>query len=269
MTLQAKLLGAAAGGRCDLRYIPVLRSRHCILHLRTAFVNTLSLRLASGGGRIDQHPAAVLVAAGYTLLQRSPPLVVALSAARAAIMLPPCPQWLVAFAACEGRSAVLLDPNLSRDAIAGTLAEERVGAVMTFAGLAARLPAGTTTVELDDAPRSARIRDGRAAERAAERVVDLGSHFGLAVEGSTEDAGLEEECLRSLADRDVMTAGPRTLSHRQAIADGAAVARARGYSAGSDVRAAWSWSGIDAVMNTLIAPLVAGAHVHTPSSPQR
>ena len=72
----------------------------------------LPLALAAGGGRIgaaagDILDAQQLVAAGLTLLQRSAPLVRALSGKRSAILLPTSPQFLTALAASEGRGAVL------------------------------------------------------------------------------------------------------------------------------------------------------------------
>jgi hypothetical protein len=73
----------------------------------------LPLALAAGGGRIgqagadatDDSEAQQLVAAGLTLLQRSAPLVRALSGRRSAILLPTSPAYLTALAASEGRGA--------------------------------------------------------------------------------------------------------------------------------------------------------------------
>ena len=75
----------------------------------------LPLALAAGGGRIgavggDAFEAGQLVAAGLTLLQRSAPLVRALSGKRSAILLPTSPHYLTALAASEGRGAVLVNP---------------------------------------------------------------------------------------------------------------------------------------------------------------
>ena len=65
-------------------------------------MDLLTLRAAAGGGTIDGHEAAALVAAGFTLLQRSAPLVRALAGKRSAILLPTSPQFLVALAASTG-----------------------------------------------------------------------------------------------------------------------------------------------------------------------
>jgi acyl-CoA synthetase (AMP-forming)/AMP-acid ligase II len=65
-----------------------------------------ALAIAAGGGTVDGFEAQQLVAAGLTLLQRSAPLVRALSGKRAAILLPTSPQFFIALAACEGRGAV-------------------------------------------------------------------------------------------------------------------------------------------------------------------
>ena len=78
----------------------------------------LPIALAAGNGRIgaagdELFDAQQLVAAGLTLLQRSAPLVRALSGKRAAILLPTAPQYLTALAASEGRGAVLVNPLAS------------------------------------------------------------------------------------------------------------------------------------------------------------
>src|SRR5919206_1798983 len=96
----------------------------------------LPLALAAGGGRVDEFEAQQLVAAGLTLLQRSAPLVRALSGRRAAILLPTTPAYLTALAASEGRGAVLVNPLASAPEIAYQLDDAGVGAVLTVAALA-------------------------------------------------------------------------------------------------------------------------------------
>ena len=62
----------------------------------------LPLAAAAGGGFIDGLPATQLVAAGFTLLQRSARLVRALRGKRAALLLNNGPQFLTALAASDG-----------------------------------------------------------------------------------------------------------------------------------------------------------------------
>src|SRR3954467_6785919 len=97
----------------------------------------LALAAAAHGGRIDEFETQQLVAAGLTLLQRSAPLVRALSGRRSAILLPTSPQFFVALAASEGRGAVLINPLASRYEIAHQIADANVGAVFTNSAFAA------------------------------------------------------------------------------------------------------------------------------------
>ena len=113
--------------------------------------------MAAGGGRLDGFETQQLVAAGLTLLQRSAPLVRALSGRRSAILLPASPAFVTALAASEGRGAVLINPLASRVEAAYQTADARVGAVFTTTELAGRLPDHVTRVLLDDVPRSARV----------------------------------------------------------------------------------------------------------------
>lgn len=233
-------------------------------------MDTLSLRLAAGGGSLDGIASSALVSAGFTLLQRCPPLVAALGRARSGILLPPSPQWLVALAASEGRGAVLLDPNLGTDALRGFIAAERVGAVLTLGSLAWRVPAGIPVVTLDEAPRHARFVD----PSGAARTIDLGTHFGLHVEGATDVAGRDEECLVTIessepGDRAGRTDRRASHTHAALIAAAEEVARIRLLDAGSTVRAAWDWTRPAPLTGTLLAPLIAGAAVQTASFPAR
>ena len=148
----------------------------------------LPLALAAGGGTVDGFDAAQLVSAGITLLQRSAPLVRALAGRRAALLLPTSPQFVVALAASEGHGAVLVNPLAAPAEIAFQLRDANVGAVFTVASLATRLPDDTVRVLLDEAPRSARV-----LASGTTRDVDLGSHFGLHLEGERDAAGRDEE----------------------------------------------------------------------------
>ena len=152
-------------------------------------MDLLTLRVAAGGGSIDGLDTAQLVAAGFTLLQRNAALVRALAGHRGAILLPASPQFLVALAACDGRGAVLLDPDAPQTGIAHQLADANVGVAFTVAVLAPRLPAHFPHVLLDDAPTAATVVSARGSAR-----VDLGSHFGLALEGAADLPGRDEEC---------------------------------------------------------------------------
>ncbi|MFM8603204.1 MAG: hypothetical protein ACKOC2_03810 [Gemmatimonadota bacterium] len=154
-------------------------------------MDTLALRLAAAGGRIDDLPASQLVAAGFTLLQRSAPLVRMLAGRRSALLLPPGPAAVVALAASDGRGAVVLPLDRSPEELAAHCAASDAGAVFTLASHRDQVPASLGVVLLDAIPRTAMVRtpEGR------EQMVDLGSHVGLTVEGETDLPGRDEEAL--------------------------------------------------------------------------
>jgi hypothetical protein len=223
-------------------------------------VDTLALRLAAGGGTIDDLGAPALVAAGFTLLQRSPALRRALGRGPSAILLPPSPQFVVALAASEGREAILIDPNLGLEAIASAVRGEGAGAVLTFAALGPRLPGNVTRVFLDEAPRLARV----VAPDGAATTVDLGSHFGLTIEGATDVPGRDEPCL--VTDLERAGAPPLRHSHRALLEAAAFLGKERGITGASVVRASWDWTRAAPLVATLVAPLLAGAAVQTPGA---
>lgn len=193
----------------------------------------LPLALAAGGGRLNDVETGRAVAAGFTLLQRCAPLVRALAGKRAVAVLPAGPAFLCALAASDGRGLSWSDPNLPSAELHRRTREHRVGAVFTTRAYVAtcreafgpELP----LVLLDEAPKHARVQiprdagasgDSPAADAAGrEIVVDLGSHFGLSVEGQREAEGRDEECL---------LVGDRALSHRELLAE----VRAFGVAAG-------------------------------------
>ncbi|MBA4072237.1 MAG: hypothetical protein C0497_10445 [Gemmatimonas sp.] len=220
--------------------------------------NPLSLvpfALAAGGGRVDDLPAAGAVAAGFTLLQRSTPLVRALAGRRSAILLPPGVPCLTALAASDGRGAVLLPPGARPGQIAAQLDDADVGAVFTTRGLATLLPAGDRAVVLlDDAPRSATVM-----ARGAETVVDLGSHFGLDLEGE-EDAGSDEECLITYAAAEGQPVGA-VFTHRNLLALARGAVDATSILKGDHVLACTPPSDLAAFALTFAGPLLAGARV--------
>ncbi|MBM3885673.1 MAG: hypothetical protein FJ361_07515 [Gemmatimonadetes bacterium] len=211
-------------------------------------MNTLALRLAAGDGRIDGVPVGALVSAGFTLLQRCAPLVIALGTRRAGILLPPGIATVAALAACDGRGAVWFDVDGrvtgggDGGALRGaaTVTAERittlgVAAIFTTTTLADQVAAGTPMVLFDEVPTRAIFvaSDGRRID------IDLGSHFGLTIEGSTDEPGREEECL-VIADTDV------SLSHHEVLS--------------GDDR-------IPADLTALLAPLLRGAHLQTVITP--
>ena len=220
----------------------------------------LPLALAAHGGRVDDLPAEQLVAAGIALLQRSATLVRALSGKRSAILLPTSPQFFVAFAASEGRGAVLINPLASRPEIAYQLRDANVGAVFTNAALASHLPADFTHVLLDDAPRQARTvgwqRDGE--------TVDLGSHFGLSLEGEAETSGSDEEAAIVYTSAMAGTPLGAILTHRNLLANARSTLMATANTSDDRVLALLPFAHLFGLTVTAsCTPLLAGARVTT------
>ena len=224
----------------------------------------LPLALAAGGGRLRaasdgvEYEAQQLVAAGLTLLQRSAPLVRALSGHRAAVLLPTSPAFLVALAACEGRGAVLINPLAAPAEIAFQCRDANVGAVFTIGALAARIPAELVVVLLDDAPRSARVIAG-----GISREVDLGSHFGLSLEGDRDVRGRDEEA--AIVYTSAMRGTPlgAVLTHANLIANARSTVEAVGNVPHDHVLALLPFSHLFGLTVTASAPLLVGARVTT------
>lgn len=170
-------------------------------------MDTLALRLAAGGGRIDDLPASQLVAAGFTLLQRSAPLVRMLAGRRSALLLPPGPAAVVALAASDGRGAVVLPTGASASEIAALCAASDVGAVLTIETHRPLVPTSLGMVLLDAIPRAAMV----CTPEGREQTVDLGSHVGLTIEGETDLPGRDEEALL------LPTLPPVALTHREVL----------------------------------------------------
>jgi len=223
-------------------------------------MDLLTLRAAAGGGSIDGHDAASLAAAGFTLLQRSAPLVRALAGRRAAILLPTSPQFLVALAASDGRGAVLVNPLAAPAEIAYQLADANVGAVFTIASLAGRLPRGTVHVLLDDAPTTAVVvhDDGAVQQR-----VDLGSHFGLGMEGDADTQGRDEEC--AVVYTSAMAGKPlgAILTHRNLLANARQTVEAAANVKDDHVLAVLPFAHLFGLTVSCMAPLLVGARVTT------
>jgi long-chain acyl-CoA synthetase len=217
----------------------------------------LPLALAAGGGSIDGFPAQQLSAAGLALLQRSAPLVRALSGRRAAILLPTSPRFLVALAASEGRGAVLVNPLAAPAEIAYQIADAHVGAVFTTSALAPRIPDGVVRVLLDDAPRAARvIANGSATE------VELASH-GLRLSGERGTPGRDEEA--AVVYTSAMAGRPlgAVLTHRNLLANARSTIEAARIGRDDHALALLPYSHLFGLTVTGSAPLLAGARVTT------
>ena len=223
----------------------------------------LPLAHAAGAGRIgaigaEAFDAGQLVAAGLTLLQRSAPLVRALSGKRAAILLPTSPQYLVALAASEGRGAVLVNPLASTLEVEYQCRDANVGAVFTSTPFAARVPVGIPVVLLDEAPRSARVV---TSDRTQD--VDLGSHHGLSIEGERDVRGRDEEAVIVYTSAMRGTPLGAVLTHANLLANARSAVEAVAQSADDDVLALLPYSHLFALTVTGSAPMLSGARVRT------
>jgi long-chain acyl-CoA synthetase len=218
----------------------------------------LPLSLAAHGGRVDGHESQQLVAAGLTLLQRSAPLVRALSGKRAAILLPTSPAYFVALAACEGRGVVLINPLASPFEISYQIADAGVGAVFTTSALSRRLPADVARVHLDEAPRRAQV-----VVNGSVREVDLGSHVGLSLEGDSDVAGSDDEAV--IVYTSAMAGRPLgvILSHANLLANARSTIAATDQQPDDRVLALLPFSHLFGLTVTGSAPLLAGASIVT------
>jgi long-chain acyl-CoA synthetase len=218
----------------------------------------LPIAIAAGGGHVDDFEAQQLVAAGLTLLQRSAPLVRALSGRRAAILLPTSPAFFVALAACEGRGAVLINPLAAPIEVALQCADANVGAIFTLAAFATRLPSDLPIVLLDEAPRRARVVvDGQA------RDVDLGSHHGLVLEGERDAEGRDEEAVVVYTSAMRGTPLGAVLTHANLLANARATIDAVASTADDQVLALLPFAHLFGLTVTATAPLLAGSRVTT------
>ncbi|HEX5973264.1 MAG TPA: AMP-binding protein [Gemmatimonadaceae bacterium] len=224
----------------------------------------LPLALAAGGGRLraagdsTDYETQQLVAAGLTLLQRSAPLVRALSGKRSAILLPTSPAYFTALAASEGRGAVLINPLAAPAEVAFQCADANVGALFTTSALATRAPKDVVVVLLDDAPRAARvIVDG------ASRDVDLGSHFGLSLEGERDVPGSSEEAAILYTSAMHGTPLGAVLTHANLLANARSTVEAAANTAEDHVLALLPFAHLFGLTVTASAPLLAGARVTT------
>jgi acyl-CoA synthetase (AMP-forming)/AMP-acid ligase II len=218
----------------------------------------LPIALAAAKGRIDGLPAASSAAAGFTLLQRSAALVRALAGRRSAILLPPSAAVLTALAASDGRGAVLLPALADGDALVAMFDNENVGAVFTTCALGAQLPpSDRAVVLLDDVPRSATV-----IARGTETTIDLGSHFGLDLEGE-EDEGRDEECVIRYASAAAGAAQKETFTHRDLFTLARFAVNATALRTGDHALAVMPPDDVEAFTLAFAGPLLAGARVST------
>lgn len=224
----------------------------------------LPLAIAAGGGRVgafgadDDFEAQQLVAAGLTLLQRSAPLVRALSGKRSALLLPTSPAFLTALAASDGRGAVLINPLAAPAEIAFQCEDANVGAIFTIASFVPRLPPQLPVVLLDDSPRTARVLvDGRTHD------VDLGAHHGLSIEGERDVEGRDEEAVIVYTSAMRGTPLGAVLTHRNLLVNARATIEAMEIVSADHVLAILPYAHLFGLTVTLSAPLLTGARVTT------
>ena len=180
----------------------------------------------------------------------------ALAGRRSALLLPNGGAFLVALGASEGRGALLINPQSAPQEIANQIADENVGAAFTTAALAKGLPPDLTHVLLDDAPRHARVIAG-----GEHRDVDLGAHFGLSLEGDPDVPGSEEEAVIVYTAATPGSQPAQVLTHRVLLHNARAAAAATGRGTSDRVLAVLPFTEQFGLTVTLIAPLLAGAHV--------
>jgi len=218
----------------------------------------LPIAIAAGGGRVDGFEAQQLVAAGLTLLQRSAPLVRALSGRRSAILLPTSPAFVTALAASEGRAAVLINPLASRVEAAYQIADANVGAVFTTTELVGRLPDHVARVLLDDVPRSARvIADGTTRE------IDLGSHSGLTLEAEVDGPASQEEAAIVFTSGFEGTTLGAILTHANLLSNARATVEAARMDRDVTALAVLPFAHLFGLVVSGVAPILAGGRVMT------
>ncbi len=222
------------------------------------------LALAAAGGRIDAYSARQLVAAGLTLKQRSIALVRALSAGPSGILLPPSPAFLVALAASDGQGAVLFNAAEPPDLLALRLADVNFTVLFTTRALAARIAAGIDArvpiIVLDEAPAQVTLLiDGRTSN------VDLGTHYGIPLEGDPAVPGLDEVCVWA-CDRTGVGAPRRTaMTHRELLAQAREYDQAKALAATNPIAPNSTWSEPHTLIE-VAAALLRGAVVRTGSA---
>lgn len=201
-------------------------------------------------------PARDWVSAGTTLLTRSAALVRSLEGKRAAILMPNGGAFLTALAASEGRGAVLVNTLAAPLEVAYQIADANVGAVFTVDSLAGRVSPDVTRVLLDDAPRTARVVAG-----GETRIVDLGVHFGLSLEGDPDVPGREEEAV--VVYTSAMEGRPlgAILTHRALLHNARATVAAMSMTSDDRALAVLPFAHLFGFTVTLVSALLAGGTV--------
>jgi acyl-CoA synthetase (AMP-forming)/AMP-acid ligase II len=220
-------------------------------------LSLISLAAAARGGAIDGVEARQLVAAGVTLLQRCAPLVLELGMGSGAVLLPNSAHYLAALGACEGRAAILLDPEWESDDIAAVLEANGGRVVFTLERYGGAVRDEIAKVLLDELPgHVAFVHDGR------RRRIDVGSHFGLSIEGDEESEGSDEE---AIVARERKGEAFRSFTHRELLAGARAALGAGSVGEGDEVMARLPFHEARGLVEGLLAPLLGGARVVTRS----
>lgn len=215
----------------------------------------VSLALGAGAGRVGGHDAGRLVSAGHSLLQRCAPFVRSIAGRRTAAIVPVGPALLTAMAASDGRGMVLIDPaTAGREQAAQMLQQHNVGAVFTLLRhdrlvhqlVSAGCP-DLPIVFLDSVPAHAAVRIG-----GHTIAIDLGSHWGLELEGRHDVAGSDEECLLF---------NGVTLSHRAVLSMARQHAQDTMLSHADITEASGSLNSVHELIAGFIAPLLVGGEV--------
>jgi hypothetical protein len=218
-------------------------------------LSLISLASAARGGSIDGIDSRQLVAAGITMLQRCAPLVRELAAGRGAVLLENSPAYLVALAACEGHGAVLLDPQGRSEEIASALEEMHGRVAFTVERYAGSLGDGAAMVLLDELPGHVVFVHGDEGRR-----VDVGSHFGLSIEGEDESEGSEEE---AIVAREKAGEPLRSFTHRELLEAARSIGSAEALEEEEEVLALLPFHEARGLTSGLLAPLLAEARVVT------
>jgi acyl-CoA synthetase (AMP-forming)/AMP-acid ligase II len=211
--------------------------------------------MAAGGGSIDGSDIRQLVAAGVTMLQRCAPLVRALAGGRGALLLARSSDHLVAMAACEGHGAVLLDPEWSAERVREAIEISGARVVFTRASHVPMLPAGVALVSLDELPGHVLFSHG-----SVQRRIDVGSHFGLTIEGE-ESEGSDEDAVIELTTGANGVTEPRRYTHRSLLAAARAVVLDAGLGEADVVSSLVPLHEAAGLTGGLIAPALAGARI--------
>jgi long-chain acyl-CoA synthetase len=127
------------------------------------------------------------------------------------------------------------------------------------AALQGKLPAECPRVLLDHAPASAIF----TYPGGDDQHVDLGSHFGLDLEGDADAPGRDEECAVVYTSAMHGTPLGAVLSHRNLLANARQTVQAASNTADDHVLAVLPYSHLFGLTTSLVAPMLAGARVTT------